>query len=196
MTSTSPSSSTTPDAAPALAAWPHLDAPEVHALCARAADLGLVINVLAGASQADEVRALLNAFPSYPMVIEHALGINRTPRPQNSVQRLSQLASASNAVVELCDLPFISEEDHPFRDVHEPYLRIIDAFGADRCVWGSSFPGEFWVGKASQAQAIEVFSQHLPFSDDARAAILGGTAARLWFSDLAATSASRPGTPS
>jgi L-fuconolactonase len=169
----------------------HLDVPEVRSLWAAAADLGLVVNVLASTAHLDEVSSLLQRFPSTPAVIEHGLAINRSATADDrsatireSVSALRILAESSNAVVELCDLPSVSAEPYPFADAHEPYLQIIDAFGPERCVWGSCFPTEFWVQKASQKQSIDIYAQVLPLAENARRQILGLTAARLWFPDL------------
>ncbi len=51
-------------------------------------------------------------------------------------------------------MPGLSGVGYPFRDMHEIYLRIIEMFGAERCLWGSCFPLEVWIPHAS-------YSEHL-----------------------------------
>jgi predicted TIM-barrel fold metal-dependent hydrolase len=163
----------------------HLDAPEIRRLWARATELGLVINVVTSTLHTDQLASLLRAFPTATAVLEHSLCINRVQDKVESLQALASLARSPNAVVELCDLPVISNEEFPFNDVHELYIKIIGMFGPERCVWGSSFPTELWVEKAGVSEALDVFLHHLPLDDGARSQVLGGTAARLWFPHLA-----------
>lgn len=65
--------------------------------------------------------------------------------------------------------------------MHALCLKIVNAFGSERCVWGSDFPCELWTPRVTYAQHLRIFAQDLPLSAEQRAAILGGTASRLWF---------------
>jgi L-fuconolactonase len=163
----------------------HLDVPEVRRLWAKAAELGLVINVVTSTAHTDQLASLLSAFPTVTAVLEHSLCINREPDKAVSLRALASLARSPNAVVELCDLPVLSNEGFPFKDVHDLFMKIIEMFGPERCVWGSSFPTEFWVEKAGVSEVLDVFAHQLPLDDAARKHVLGQTAARLWFPDLA-----------
>jgi predicted TIM-barrel fold metal-dependent hydrolase len=162
----------------------HLDAPEVRSLLAAATDLGIVVNVLTSVAHAAELERLLDAFPATTIVIEHGLSLNRSTDDEASVRALTRLATHPNAVVELCDLPATSREPFPFEDRHQVYRAIIDAFGPDRCVWGSCYPVEFWVPRTTLRESIDVFRHGLGLADDVQADILGRTAARLWFPGL------------
>jgi predicted TIM-barrel fold metal-dependent hydrolase len=164
----------------------HLNVPEVRRLWAKATDLGLVINVVTSTAHTDQLASLLRAFPTATAVLEHSLCINREEDTAVSVKALSSLAAISNAVVELSDLPVVSRGGFPFKDAHDLYMRIIEMFGPDRCVWGSGFPTEFWIEKASYSEILDVFVHELPLDDAARSQVLGETAARLWFPDLRA----------
>jgi predicted TIM-barrel fold metal-dependent hydrolase len=160
-----------------------LDVPEVRSLFARAGDLGIVVNVLCSVAHDDELDQLLEAYPSIPVVIEHALSLNRSTDLDGSVAVLTRLARWHNAVVELCDLPAISKRAYPFDDQHDLFSQIIEVFGPDRCVWGSCYPVEFWVPRTNQRESLDVFLKELALDSDSRASILGGTARRLWFSN-------------
>jgi predicted TIM-barrel fold metal-dependent hydrolase len=48
-------------------------------------------------------------------------------------------------------------------------------------VWGSNFPCELWTPKVTYAEHLRIFAYDLPLSHAERAQVLGGTAARLWF---------------
>jgi predicted TIM-barrel fold metal-dependent hydrolase len=163
----------------------HLDAPEIRRLWAKATELGLVINVVTSTAHTDQLASLLRAFPTAATVLEHSLCINRVQDKAESVRALDTLARIPNAVVELCDLPAVSNEGFPFKDAHDLFMKIIEMFGPERCVWGSSFPTELWVEKAGVSEALNAFLHELPLDDEARSQVLGGTAARLWFPHLA-----------
>lgn len=163
----------------------HLDVPEVRRLWARASELGLVINLVTSTVHTDQVASLLREFSSSHVVLEHSLCINRMNDKNESLRALLTLSRLSNAVVELCDLPSVSNEGFPFNDAHDLYIKIIEMFGPERCVWGSGFPTEFWVGKASYSEIIDVFVRHLRLDDGSRSQVLGRTAAKLWFPHLA-----------
>jgi L-fuconolactonase len=163
----------------------HLDVPEVRRLWAKATELGLVINVVTSTAHTDQLASLLSAFPTAKAVLEHSLCINRVEDKAESLRALASLARSPNAVVELCDLPVVSNEVFPFKDVHDLYMKIIEMFGPERCVWGSGFPTEFWVEKAGVSEVLDVFVHQLPLDAAARSQVLGDTAARLWFPHLA-----------
>jgi L-fuconolactonase len=162
----------------------HLDTPEVRRLWASASELGLVINVVTSTAHEDQLASLLRAFPTSPVVLEHSLCINRVRDKGESLRALANLSRIPNAILELCDLPVVSNQGFPFSDAYDLYVKMIEMFGPERCVWGSGFPTEYWVEKASLKEILDVFVNLLPLNDASRAQVLGQTAARLWFPHL------------
>ena len=67
--------------------------------------------------------------------------------------------------------------------MHEPCRRIIDAFGPERCVWGSDFPCELWMPRVTYAEHLNIFRQAMQLEEQALTHILGETARRLWFAN-------------
>ena len=65
--------------------------------------------------------------------------------------------------------------------MHQACLKVIDAFGPERCVWGSDFPSKLWKPKVSYAEHLKIFTEVLSLTDADREQILGQTARRLWF---------------
>ncbi len=159
-----------------------LQRPGVRALWRAAADLGLVVNVVVGREQAGALAALLVEFPDTPTVIEHALMIQATTDRAATLRDLQQLSRFPNAVAELVDLPLLSTGPFPFDDAFPTCLAIIESFGPERCVWGSSYPAELWMPNTTYRESLDAIRVELPIDDGARAAILGMTADRLWFS--------------
>jgi len=60
---------------------------------------------------------------------------------------------------------------------------VVDAYGAERCVWGSDFPCELWTPKATYTQHYNLFSGELGLSAAQLEAILERTPGRLWFGE-------------
>lgn len=159
-----------------------LEGAGIRALWRAASDLGLVVNVVVGHEQAGALAARLAEFPATPTVIEHALMIQATTDRAATLRDLRELARFPNAVAELIDLPLLSDGPYPFDDAFPAYLDIIDAYGPERCVWGSSYPTALWMPKTTYRESLDAVRVELPIDDVARAAILGQTSDRLWFS--------------
>jgi len=61
--------------------------------------------------------------------------------------------------------------------------RVYEAFGPDRLIWGTGFPGatRAQAGRPSLAQELALIREQVPFFSAAdKEKILGGNAARLW----------------
>jgi predicted TIM-barrel fold metal-dependent hydrolase len=65
--------------------------------------------------------------------------------------------------------------------MHDTYLRIIEMYGPERCVWGSCFPLELWMPAITYAEHQRIFREEIAVDEKGPAAILGETANRLWF---------------
>jgi L-fuconolactonase len=159
-----------------------LDDPGVDALWATAERLGIVINVLVNRDKTGEVEALARRHPSLRVVIDHCLNLKAGDQVEPTLKDLERLARLPKAHTKLTFIPTGSTEAYPCRDMHEPCRRIIAAFGPERCVWGSNFPCELWNPKVTYAQHLAIFTRELGLRAEAKAAILGETARRLWFS--------------
>jgi L-fuconolactonase len=73
----------------------------------------------------------------------------------------------------------VSSQDAPHQDLQPRFDAAVDAFGADRLMWGSDFPFvQLNGGQQASLEAVRTFSSALP--KEARDAILGGTARRLF----------------
>jgi L-fuconolactonase len=156
-----------------------LDHSGVRALWKTALDEGIVINVLINRDRADQASRLLADFPKLRVVLDHCLNLKVGPEMQPTLADVLRLATHPNLHAKLTFLPTGSATGYPCADMHAPCLKIVNAFGSERCVWGSDFPCELWTPRVTYAQHLRIFAQDLPLSAEQRAAILGGTASRL-----------------
>jgi len=158
-----------------------IDSPGVVALWKACVQSGIVVNVLCDRDNADALAHMLENFPRHSVVIDHCLNLKAGPEQNAIVADMLRLAKYTNAHAKLTFLATGSLEGYPFRDMHEPCLKIIAAYTPDRCVWGSDFPCELWTPKATYGQNLRVIDEELGLGTAAKEAILGKTARGLYF---------------
>ena len=130
-----------------------------------------------------QLSELLARFPDVPVVLDHAAypkageGVD-----SETVRAVVDLARFGQLNVKLTFTVTGSEEAYPFSDMHGIVRVLLDAYGPGRCMWGSDFPCEHWLKKASYTQHLDLFRKDLSLSDAEQSAILSETAAGLWFS--------------
>ncbi len=172
-----------------------LDSEGVRALWKTAADLGITVNVLIswtdsqggwywGKDHLPGLHRMLNDFPRLPIALDHCLNIQAgRPETADALAALQRLAEYKNLHAKMSWVAAGSREPYPCRDTHPLCYKIIEAFGPDRCVWGSSYPSALWTPKLGYSNHLRIFTHELELKNAARAALLGGTARRLWFRD-------------
>jgi L-fuconolactonase len=154
--------------------------PKIEPLASAAARLGLTLNLLCdpqGLPAADEWIA---RHPELSIVVDH-LG-----RPDlTSVMReipcdgLLRLARYDNVYVKLTALPEMSNTRYPHRDVWPWIAAAVEAFGAERLVWGSDHP--FTPPGGEYADSLTILDEALPnISTADRNLIVSGTARKLY----------------
>jgi predicted TIM-barrel fold metal-dependent hydrolase len=158
-----------------------LDHPGVRALWKAALEAGIVINVLIGPDKAPQLHRMLPEFPKLPVVLDHCMNPKAGADLDATVDEVRRLATYANLHAKLTFIPTGSATGYPCADMHGACMKIVEAFGPERCVWGSDFPCELWCPKLSYADHLRIFTQDLPLRSQAREQILAGTARRLWF---------------
>lgn len=162
-----------------------LDDPGVDKLWATAERLGIVINALVSRDKKTEVEVLARRHPTLPVVIDHCLNLKAGTELEPTLRDMVALAKLPNVHAKLTFIPTGSAEPFPCRDLHNACRTIIQAFGPDRCVWGSDFPCELWCPKVTYSQHLRIFTHELGLDQRSMKAILGSTAHRLWFTGSA-----------
>ena len=152
-----------------------------------ARQVGAVVCVLLDASYASGLAAMLEHFPDVPVVLDHCLNLKAmagVPAHDNPILRaVVALAQFPNLYAKLTFAVTGSSEPFPCQDTHDLVRAVIDAFGPDRCMWGSDFPCELWCPKVTYGQHLAIFTSYLELSAAVQRAVLGGTADRVWFGE-------------
>ena len=63
--------------------------------------------------------------------------------------------------MKVSNIQSVSLEEYPHRDAHHVVRRIYDAFGPERLMWGTDFPGA--MRRIRYDQALELVRTHLEF---------------------------------
>ncbi len=158
-----------------------LDDPISTPLWAKAADLDLTVDINAIHEEYGSVENRVRQFPDTRFILDHCGYVSGTLRPAgNNVAPVLAMARYSNVYVKLTFLPLASQASYPFNDVHWMVRELVDAFGPERCLFGTNFPSEQYSPAAGMGQILSLFTDEINLSDEERSWILGGTAARLW----------------
>ncbi len=147
-----------------------------------ARDLNVVICAHLRTNHLPQLADLLSRYTDVPVVLDHAAYPSAAEGVDSeTVREVVGLARFQHLHVKLTFGVTGSDETYPFSDTHAILHTLIEAFGPDRCVWGSDFPCEHWLKKASYAEHLDLFRQALGLSETVQTAILEETPTRLWF---------------
>jgi L-fuconolactonase len=72
----------------------------------------------------------------------------------------------------------LSKEPYPFPDIWDPLARVFDAWGFDRCLWGTDWTRAFAV--VNYEQAVEPFRLTDRLSESERAMLMGDACAKAY----------------
>jgi predicted TIM-barrel fold metal-dependent hydrolase len=113
--------------------------------------------------------------PQLTMIVDH-MGVDSAAvaagRIANAIDQTASLAKYPNVSVKLSSAPLMSKEPWPYRDVNPHIRRLFEAFGPQRCYWGTDMTNSF--AKATYRQRITHFTEALDFmSEDDKDWVMG-----------------------
>ncbi len=117
------------------------------------------------------------------LVIDH-LGLPQPFEPPAPAEpfadlpKLLALAAHDNIAVKISGACTLSHEPFPYKDIWDPLGRIFDAFGFDRCMWGTDWTRA--VALLTYEQGVEAFRVTDRLSDSDRTALMGETLKRVY----------------
>lgn len=156
--------------------------PGINRVLAGAARHGVPVNVLC-TGRLEQVDQLARRNPDTQLVIDH-LGLPQPfqppvpSEPWADLPKLLPLAAHANVVVKISGAGTLSHEPFPYRDIWDPLWRIFDAFGLDRCLWGTDWTRA--VNLLTYREAVEAFRVTDRLTDAERALLMGESLARVY----------------
>jgi L-fuconolactonase len=128
--------------------------------------------------------AVIDRHPDTRFIVDH-LGLvqPRTPdtraaEPWAELPKILELAKRPNAVIKVSGACTLSQKPYPYPDIWDPLARVFDAWGFERCLWGSDWTRTFAV--VNYEQAVEPFRLTDRLSDSERAMLMGGATAKAY----------------
>jgi predicted TIM-barrel fold metal-dependent hydrolase len=131
----------------------------------------------------EQVAVMAARNPNTMVVIDH-LGTPQPfepPAPKEpfaDLPKLLKLAELDNIVVKITGACTLSHEPFPYNDIWGPLGRIFDAFGFDRCMWGTDWTRA--VGLLTYKQGVDAFLVEGRLSATEREALMGETLKRVY----------------
>jgi L-fuconolactonase len=156
--------------------------PGLNGVLATAARLSLPVN-LHIAGRFDQGLELIRRNPDTQIIIDH-LGLVQPHEPPVPAEPWAELpkvlilANQRNVAIKISGACTLSREPFPFRDIWDPVCRVIDAFGIDRCMWGTDWTRA--VKFLSYAQGVDAFRATDRISESDKAELMGSTLARIY----------------
>jgi L-fuconolactonase len=151
--------------------------PGINRVLTAAAHHGMVVNLMA-TGRLEQAGQIADRNPNTSIVIDH-LG---QPQPQQppppdqpwaGLPKLLDLAARSNVAVKVSGACTLARKPYPYNDIWDPLAQVFDAFGFDRCMWGTDWTRA--VGMLDYRQGVEPFRVTDRLSDSDKAALMGGT---------------------
>ncbi len=158
------------------------DDPGLDRIARAAVRYDLPVNILFW-DNLDAGTALIDRNPDTRFIIDHlAILQPRTPpAPANAwadLPKVVDLAKRKNCVIKVSGACTLSHEPYPYPDIWDPLQRVFDAWGFDRCLWGTD-----WTRAAAvlnYEQGVKPFLETKSLSDSDRAMLMGGACAEAY----------------
>jgi predicted TIM-barrel fold metal-dependent hydrolase len=156
--------------------------PGISRVLIAAAKYGLPVNLLCW-GRLEQAQEMAARNPETMLVIDH-LGLQQPFEPPPPVEpfaelpKVLKLAAHDNVAIKISGACTLSREAFPYKDIWDPLGRIFDAFGFDRCMWGTDWTRA--VALLTYKQGVDAFRLTDRLSDSDRAKLMGGTLARVY----------------
>ena len=156
--------------------------PGINRALAAAARHSLPVNLMCW-GRLEQAAQLAARNPDTRLVIDH-LGLPQPFEPPPPAQPFADLPSVlalaahDNIAIKISGACTLSHEPFPYKDLWDPLDRIFDAFGFDRCLWGTDWTRA--VGLLTYEQGVEAFRVTDRLSDNDRAVLMGGALQRVY----------------
>ena len=156
--------------------------PGIDRVLAAAARASMPVNIMCW-GLLEHFARYARAHPGAMLVLDH-LGLEQPfhpPAPQEpfaDLPKLLALAEHDNVAVKVTGACTLSHEPYPYDDIWEPLSRVFDAFGFERCLWGTDWTRA--VHLLTYEQGVAPFRLTDRLTDDERATLMGGALQRIY----------------
>ncbi len=156
--------------------------PGLNRILAAGARHGLPVNIQCW-GRLPQVGALAVRHPDTQVVVDH-VGMTQVfapparPQPFDDIDNVLALARHGNVAIKITGACTYSHEPFPYRDIWDPLARVFDAFGLDRCLWGTDWTRA--TALLTYREGVEAFRVTDRLSDSDRATLMGGSLRKIY----------------
>lgn len=151
----------------------------------RAEKQNLVFNYFIADEQLPKLARLVERHPGVQITVDHLAQIDLgVDDPEPAIRRLLAMAKYPNVNVKVSELASVSaSKEYPFADAYPWVRRVYDAFGPEKLLFGTGYPGaaRAHYNRPTLAAELKLVRELIPFiSDDDARKIVGENAAQIW----------------
>jgi predicted TIM-barrel fold metal-dependent hydrolase len=156
--------------------------PGINRALTAAARHSLPVNLLCW-GRLEQAAQLATRNPETVLVIDH-LGLQQPfeppapAEPWADLPKVLALAAHANVKIKISGACTLSHERFPYNDIWDPLWRIFEAFGFDRCMWGTDWTRA--TALLTYEQGVEAFRATNRLSESERAALMGDTLQQIY----------------
>lgn len=156
--------------------------PGINRILAAAAKHDLPVNMLAR-DRLTQLNELARRNPNTQIVLDH-LGLEQPfeppapAEPWKELPHVLALAANKNIAIKITGACTLSQQKFPYKDVWDPLGRIFDAFGLDRCMWGTDWTRA--VNLLTYKEGVEAFRVTDRLSNTDREKLMGGSLQKIY----------------
>ena len=158
------------------------DDPGINAIVEAGGRAGVPVNVLCS-GRLSVFREIARRHPNTQLVIDH-VGLPQPfdpPPPDDPWAQLDEVAALAefeHVAIKISGACTLSHQAFPYPDIWAPLSRLFEAYGLDRCMWGTDWTRA--VNLLTFEQGVESFRVTDALSDADRAKLMGGTVQRIY----------------
>ena len=146
------------------------------------AQSGIPINVMCS-GKLPLFGELVRRHPHTRMVVDH-VGLVQPNEPPVAPDTFADLANVlslaeyDNVAIKISGACTLSHQSFPYPDIWEDLAKVFDAFGFDRCMWGTDWTRA--VGLLTYEQGVEAFRLTDKLSASERSILMGGALRQIY----------------
>ena len=158
------------------------DDPGLSRIFAACAHAGVPVNVMCS-GKLPLMRELARRHPETQVVVDH-VGLVQPfqppapPEPFADLANVLSLAECDNVAIKISGACTLSHQPFPYADIWEPLSKVFDAFGFDRCMWGTDWTRA--VRLLTYEQGVEAFRVTDQLSAAERSTLMGGSLTKIY----------------
>ncbi len=156
--------------------------PGINRVLAAAARHNIPVNLLCW-GRLDQVKQLAARNPDTRIVVDH-LGLEQPyeppplTQPFGEIEKVLALAQHPNVVIKITGACTLSQKAYPYPDIWDPLARIFDAYGMERCLWGTDWTRAVEV--LTYQQGVDAFKVTDRLTHTEREALMGGNVQKIY----------------